>query len=144
MTHAGKFIPTAGSTINVLVDGVAIGQVDYNHSRPDIATLFPGLANSDGAIGFRVLDTTTLTNTLHTISWTVSDSAGAVEGIGSRFFAVSNGVSAVTAAPGVDRSVGAAARVATAPLEERPIRGRRGWDLDRDWEVYPRPAQVGP
>ena len=71
-----------------------IGTVNYNHERPDIETLFPGFQNtagSNGAIGFRVIDTTTLTNGLHTISWTVVDNQGAIEGIGSRFFTVSNG-----------------------------------------------------
>ena len=60
--------------------------------------LFPGLNNTNGAVGFRVIDTTTLTNGLHTISWTVTDNQGAIEGIGSRFFTVSNGASSLTAA----------------------------------------------
>ena len=50
--------------------------------------------NTNGAVGFRVIDTTTLTNGLHTISWTVVDNRGAIEGIGSRFFTVSNGAGA--------------------------------------------------
>ena len=86
----------------VLVDGASIGTVNYNHERPDIETLFPGFQNTagtNGAIGFRVIDTTTLTNGLHTISWTVVDNQGAIEGIGSRFFTVSNGAGALTAAP---------------------------------------------
>ena len=68
-----------------------IGTVDYNHERPDIETLFPGFQNTagtNGAVGFRMIDTTTLTNGLHTISWTVTDNAGAIDGIGSRFFTV--------------------------------------------------------
>ena len=57
----------------------------------------------NGAVGFRVIDTTTLTNGLHTISWAVIDNQGASEGIGSRFFTVSNGRrGAVTARRGVD------------------------------------------
>jgi hypothetical protein len=45
------------------------------------------------------IDTTTLSNGLHTIGWTVTDSAGRVDGIGSRFFTVLNSgaSSAVTA-----------------------------------------------
>ena len=53
--------------------------MDYNHERPDIEALFPGFQNTagpNGAVGFRVIDTTTLTNGLHTISWTVTDSQG--------------------------------------------------------------------
>jgi hypothetical protein len=37
-----------------------------------------------------MLDTTTLANGLHTISWGVTDSAGHSQGIGSRFFRVRN------------------------------------------------------
>ena len=94
LTPTPKLIPLNGSTITVLVDGASIGTADYNHERPDIETLFPGFQNTagtNGAIGFRVIDTTALTNGLHTISWTVVDNQGAIEGIGSRFFTVSNG-----------------------------------------------------
>ena len=91
LTPQPKLIPIDGSTITVLVDGASIGNADYNHERPDIETLFPGFQNTarrtNGAIGFRMIDTTTLTNGLHTISWTVVDNQGAIEGIlGSRFF----------------------------------------------------------
>ena len=110
LTPLPKTIPTDGSTISVLVDGVAIGTASYSNLRPDIASLFPGLNNSNGAIGFRVLDTTTLTNGTHTISWVVSDNQGATEGIGSRFFTVSNGTgsltSAVEATPTLDAPTG--------------------------------------
>ena len=58
----------------------------------DIAALFPGYANSSGAVGFRLIDTTALDDGLHTISWTVVDSLGAAAGIGSRYFSVSNSV----------------------------------------------------
>ena len=60
--------------------------------RSDIQALFPGLNNTNGAVGFRILDTTLMANGLHTISWAVTDNAGAIEGIGSRFFTVSNGI----------------------------------------------------
>src|SRR5262249_39121151 len=69
LTQTGKSIPADGSTFTIFVDGVASGSVDYGHNRPDIATLFPGLANSNGAIGFHVFDTTRWTNGVHTIAW---------------------------------------------------------------------------
>ena len=72
------------------------GTVNYNHPRPE-AGGFPGLANTNGAIGFKMIDTTQLTNGRHTISWTVVDNQGAIEGIGSRFFTVSNGTGPLTA-----------------------------------------------
>ena len=51
-------IPTDGSTIWVYVDGTPRGHPVYNQYRSDIATLFPGYANTDGAVGYFVLDTT--------------------------------------------------------------------------------------
>jgi hypothetical protein len=83
-------IATDGSTIDVLVDGVAVGHPVYNNFRADIALLFPNLPNSNGAVGYFVLDTTRLSNGLHTIAWVVRDSVGATQGIGSRFFTVAN------------------------------------------------------
>ena len=91
-------IPANGSTITVYVDGQLRGKPVYNNNRSDIAGMFPGYANSNGAIGYFVLNTTTLTNGTHTISWVVSDNAGNTEGIGSRFFTVQNGSSALTSA----------------------------------------------
>jgi hypothetical protein len=91
-------IPTNGSTITVYVDGNPVGHPTYNNYRQDIATLFPGYSNSNGAVGFFVLNTTTLSNGTHTIAWVVSDNAGNSQGIGSRFFTVQNGAAASTAA----------------------------------------------
>jgi beta-lactamase superfamily II metal-dependent hydrolase len=90
LTSNPKMIPVDGSTISVYIDGVMVGHPSYNHFRPDIAAAFPGYANSNGAVGFYQFDSTTLTNGLHTISWTVQDSAGALQGIGSRYFRVQN------------------------------------------------------
>jgi hypothetical protein len=83
-------IPTDGSTIWVFVDGVSLGHPSYGHLRTDIATLFPGYANSNGAVGYYYLDTTKLSNGLHSIAWSVTDNLGRVEGIGSRLFWVNN------------------------------------------------------
>jgi len=74
----------------VYVDGVAVGHPTYGFARSDIQGLFPGYANTDTAVGFYMLDTTQLTNGLHTIFWVVRDSSGAAQGIGSRFFTVAN------------------------------------------------------
>ena len=79
LTPQPKIIPIDGSTMTVMLDGAPLGPVDYNHERPDIEALFPGFQNTagaNGAVGFRAIDTTTLTNGLHTISWTVTDSLG--------------------------------------------------------------------
>jgi hypothetical protein len=90
LTPQPKTIPLDGSTIDVYVDGTMVGHPSYNHFRADIAALFPGYANSNGAIGFCQFDSTSLSNGLHTISWVVRDDAGATQGVGSRFFAVEN------------------------------------------------------
>jgi hypothetical protein len=90
LTQSSFNIPVDGSTITVLVDGVALGHPAYNQYRSDIANFFPGLANSNGAVGFFYIDTTKLTNGVHTISWVVYDNQGHGDGIGSRYFTVQN------------------------------------------------------
>jgi hypothetical protein len=83
-------IPFDGSTIDVLVDGVVVGHPAYGYSRADIDALFPGYPNSGHAVGAFVLDTTTLTNGVHSIAWIVRDIGGGTQGVGSRFFTVAN------------------------------------------------------
>jgi hypothetical protein len=84
-------IPTDGSTINVWIDGVNIGHPNkYNSYRSDIATLLPGYANSNGAVGLFYLDTTAYENGVHTIQWTATDTGGNTDGIGSRYFSIQN------------------------------------------------------
>jgi acetyl esterase/lipase len=90
LTPQPNLIPLNGSTIMVYVDNVAVGHPVYNNYRVDIATIFPGLQNSMGAVGYLYIDTTKLTNGLHSIYWTATDNAGHAGGIGSRFFNVQN------------------------------------------------------
>ena len=90
LTPQPNRIPTDGSTINVYVDGVKLGHPTYNIHRSDIATLFPGFKNSNGAVGYFYLDTTQYANGVHTIQWTAIDDAGNSDGIGSRYFTVIN------------------------------------------------------
>jgi hypothetical protein len=90
LTPQPNIIPVDGSTIWVYIDSVPMGHPVYNNYRSDIATLFPGLQNSMGAVGYFYIDTTQLTNGLHTISWVARDSAGNAQGIGSRYFTVQN------------------------------------------------------
>ena len=137
LTPLPKFIPNDGSTMTVFVDGVSFGNPTYNNFRADIASLFPGLNNTNGAIGFRVIDTTALTNGLHTIAWTVSDNLGATEGIGSRYFRVSNGVAAgLTAAlDGASGSVSSEALAAASSVRS-PVLGRLGWDPAAPWRSF--------
>ena len=138
LTPQPKLIPIDGSTITVMVDGTPLGTVDYNHERPDIEALFPGFQNTagaNGAVGFRVIDTTTLTNGLHTISWTVVDTKARSRGSGAGTSRCRTGSARpMTAAMEVE---GAAARrgiatsdmIRAAPRDDAPVLGRRGWDL---------------
>src|SRR5205085_10446434 len=91
LTPQPASIPTDGSTIGVFVDGAFIGHPTYNQFRSDIATLFPGYANSNGAVGFLSIDTTAYADGMHTISWSVTDNQGAASGLGSRYFTIRNG-----------------------------------------------------
>jgi hypothetical protein len=90
LTPQPNKIPTDGSTINVYVDGVYLGHPNYNIYRQDIATLFPGYANSNGAAGYFYLDTTAYEDGVHTIQWTATDNDGNTDGIGSRYFTIQN------------------------------------------------------
>ncbi len=90
LTPSPNQIPGDGATIDVLVDGVKVGHPRYNVYRQDIADLYPGYANSDGAAAFFTLDTRVYENGLHTIAWVATDNAGNQEGIGSRFFTINN------------------------------------------------------
>src|SRR5207302_1109249 len=53
----------------------------------------------NGAVGYMYLDTTKMTNGLHTISWNVYDNKVRGNGIGSRFFNVFNVGTALAADP---------------------------------------------
>jgi len=90
LTPLPNTIPADGSTIDVIIDGVPVGHPTYGNPRADIAGLFPGLNNTAGPVGYFYIDTTTLTNGVHTIAWVVRDNSGAATGMGSRFFTVAN------------------------------------------------------
>jgi len=98
LTPMPNSIPTDGSTLGVWVDGELIGRPTYNNFRDDIAALFPGYANSNGAVGVFELDTTKYDNGAHNIAWSVRDGAGNEDGIGSRFFSIVNSDSPAPAA----------------------------------------------
>jgi PKD repeat protein len=90
LTPLPKTIPKDGSTIWVWVDGVQVGHPVYDQYREDIATSYPEYNNAQGAVGYYYLDTTQYENGVHTISWSVMDDEGEVDGIGSRYFFIDN------------------------------------------------------
>jgi len=90
LTPQPSKIPIDGSTITVYIDGRPVGHPVYDNFRQDVAAAFPGLANTNGAVGYYIFDSKALANGMHTISWTVSDDHGHAAGIGSRTFLVQN------------------------------------------------------
>ena len=81
---------------------VPIGTVaSYNLFRSDVSGLFPGLKNSGGPVGYRVIDTNALSEGMHAIAWVATDDAGKATGIGSRYFTVQNSAWLRALKPGV-------------------------------------------
>lgn len=90
LTPQPNMIPTNGSTVEVYIDSVKKGTATYNQYRSDIASLFPGYANTSGAAGTFSFNTTAYSNGVHSIFWIATDDAANADGIGSRFFIVQN------------------------------------------------------
>ena len=138
LTPQPAIIPTDASTIQVIVDGAPVGNPTYNLFRPDVAGAFPGLANTNGPVGYRAIDTTGLAEGLHTISWTVTDTRPATSGIGSRYFSVANSADAQPPGQGnvsnehASSDVGVAAAPAATPVgvPAAPHSQRRAASLD--------------
>jgi hypothetical protein len=138
LTPLPKTIAPDGSTIVVYIDGVAAGTVSYNNYRADLAALFPGLANSNGAAGFRSLNTTTYANGVHTIMWVATDNAGAAEGIGSRYFTVQNGSGLVAGDVARKSAMIRPSDVfgwLPAAGRDRPVRARVGFNEGSAWQT---------
>jgi len=136
LTPEPNQIPTNGSTIDVWVDGVNLGHPTYNIYRPDVASFFPGLANSNGSAGYFDFDTTYYGDGLHTISWTAADSGGNTDGIGSRYFTVQNTGNAqarsTTEENGTAPITGSIDTIPTRFPE--PLTFSKGFSTDAGWE----------
>ncbi len=149
LTPLPKSIPIDGSTITVWVDGLPLGHPVYNNYRGDIATLFPGYANSNGAVGYFNLNTTGYADGVHTIAWSVTDSAGAADGIGSRYFSIQNAAGGAPGSPASSTASGSAVdsrqqQTGIRPASEldqipedrqRPLYVKRGFGVDQQAEM---------
>jgi sugar lactone lactonase YvrE/lysophospholipase L1-like esterase len=154
-------IPVDGSTMWVFVDDLPVARVVYNQCRgtgfspttycnDDVSnifgnptpqpvlqtrtsnpTRFRNLDMGRGPIGAYVLDTRTLTNGLHTIAWSVTDSLGRTEGIGSRFFTVLNSGTEPDAVS--DQTVVQAPPASVVSAGAPPLQARTGFDLRAPW-----------
>jgi hypothetical protein len=91
-----------------------------------------------GPIGAYILDTTTLTNGIHTIMWVVFDDDGRGEGIGSRFFTVLNGSSLIASdlSTAATATLGTAEDLASYPVDAEAVWGRQGFSAPRE-ELLP-------
>jgi hypothetical protein len=146
LTPLPNTISRDGSTIIVWVDGLPLGHPVYNLYRADIAALFPGYNNSDGAVGYYYLDTTLYKSGVHTISWSVKDNAGNIDGIGSRYFTIQN-----TGAASLDQESQAVFTVfndqgsmldidiSQIPMDYyQPVQVKKGYNRDIDPQIlYP-------
>lgn len=90
LTNQPNLIPTDGSTMFVSLDGARAGAPTYGYPRTDIDSLFPGYQNTGKAVGYFYINMTTLISGIHSIAWSVRDSGGNLQGIGSRVFYVNN------------------------------------------------------
>ncbi len=140
LTPQPNMIPTNGSTISVWVDGIKLGHPTYNIFRSDIASLFPGYANSNGAVGYFDIDTTAYNNGVHTIQWTAADNGGNTDGIGSRYFTIQN--------TGISQSSSAAMKNTFSPgyndLIDIPIAYDEPVKLIRGYTEIDMPEEVSP
>jgi hypothetical protein len=87
------------SGVQYSIDSGPLQPAVYGDARNDIAGAFPGFSNTAGAGGHAIVDWTALTNGAHTIVWLITDDCNRADGVGSRFFNVTSGVSALTAPP---------------------------------------------
>ena len=130
MRGPGLAYPPNG-TVTVLVDGLPVGAPLGWVSRADLTALFPTTYPGVGhALGVATLNTTALSNGLHTIAWLVTASDGQAAGIGSRYFIVAN------VSGSVAEGVADAGAVNAAPQDRASITGRRGYDLTLPVRAY--------
>jgi hypothetical protein len=85
------------SGVQVSIDSGPLQPVVYGSARADIAGAFPGFSNTAAAGGHFIVDWTTLANGPHTIGWLITDDCNRADGVGSRFFNVTGGTTALTA-----------------------------------------------
>lgn len=142
LTPQPNYIPINGSTIKVYVDGVNLGHPTYNIYRSDIAALFPGYENSNGAVGYFYLDTPAYEDGVHTIQWTATDNAGNTDGIGSRYFTIQNsGSNAIKQAlANNQKSLGDKELTGIPPgySYNKPVRIKNGYDENEALEfIHP-------
>ena len=90
----GTTVPAGG--VRVVIDGVFLSNTFSVSDKPDLKSLFPSFDTSTAGRG-SFIDTTQFANGVHSIQWIVTDALGRSEGIGSRYFTITNsGLTATT------------------------------------------------
>jgi hypothetical protein len=84
------------SGVQYSIDSGPLQPVVYGDARADIAGAFAGFSNTAAAGGHAIIDWTALTNGPHTIGWLITDDCNRADGVGSRFFNVTSGTTALT------------------------------------------------
>jgi hypothetical protein len=92
--------PAWGGTVNVVIDGLAVGQPSGWTAREDLTALFPastypGITHALGVFQF---NSAAYANGVHTIAWGVVGTNAEGDGIGSRYFTIANTSSSLTTA----------------------------------------------
>jgi hypothetical protein len=137
LTPMPNKIPEDGSTIDVYLDGVKLGNPAYNIYRKDIADLFPGYANSNGSMVSFVLDTTPYDNGVHTIAWVAEDDAGNKDGIGSRYFIINNTGNPTSSQSTAEQEHRRLSDIVEVPVDSiNPMRVAIGYDQDDGFQVF--------
>jgi len=94
--NGGATCKIQSNGVQVSIDSGPLQPVAYGDARPDIAGAFSGFSNTSAAGGHVSVDWSRLTNGPHTIVWVVTDDCNRADGIGSRYFTVTNGTSALS------------------------------------------------
>jgi hypothetical protein len=133
LTPQPNLIPTNGATIGIWVDGINPGHPIYNIYRSDVAALFPGYGNTNGAGGYFDIDTTAYANGVHSISWTATDSGGNTDGMGSRYFSILNTGSLRLSAVNTERMAAPGFKnIIDIPLSyDDPVKLKKGYNDSR-------------
>jgi len=137
LAHPPKTIPSDG--IDVYVDGVNIGKVNYGHPRTDVCRLFPGYNNCPGPGFYFDLNTTDCDNGMHTIQCVVTDNENETDGIGSRYFYAWNLGTINSLSQTSDRKNHLMTEIADIPVDYwGPVKIKKGYGKD-DYSqvVYP-------
>lgn len=127
--------------IELMIDGLIVGPVNHGVHRPDIGYRFPSHPGADHAGFIRMINTTELTNGVHSVAIRLTDDQGMVKVIGRRFVQTFNTSYNLPPFGGIDWPIADhimygdgcdnPANVSTPPYEEpEDVEWVTGWALD--------------